>query len=362
MDLLSISDNSTNYLTMFGVKGNQFGQEVISLQCSVDYILKFLEVDKSVQRDMLEKQVSSISKYIQYGLDGNDIYFPPLIFSARGKGLFNPATNKFSIGTSDSMVILDGQHRIKAFEGVKKRIELSDDPEDERKLEYIKNFPFTIQVFTNLTLEQERQLFTDVNTKSSPVSNTLLIMYKDNDLCSKLVKDVIYSHPYISSDKFEVRSKTTKSKLMTASTLYNLVLTLNDGVIITKGGISKLNEGNYDLYKENIEEFLTLLLKYAPDQCLDRSKYIIVNPNVLRGIAKAVFLLRKDKENFNMEGFFKSVVSSFDWSHKSKRLKQIGIPYYPKTKRFRINVGTRTTSQICDVLLEEFSKVEGRSH
>lgn len=52
---MSISDDSTNYLTMFGIKGNQFGQEVISLQCSVDYVLKFLEIDRSVQRGMLRK-------------------------------------------------------------------------------------------------------------------------------------------------------------------------------------------------------------------------------------------------------------------------------------------------------------------
>lgn len=351
---MSISDDSTNYLTMFGIKGNQFGQEVISLQCSVDYVLKFLEIDRSVQRDMLEKQVASISKYIQYGLDGNDIYFPPLIFSARGKGVFNVRTNEFSIRTNDNMIVLDGQHRIKAFEVIKKRLELSDYPEDKRKLDYIKNFPFTIQVFTNLTLDQEKQLFTDVNTKSSPVSNTLLVMYKDNDLCSKLVKSVIYNHSSISSDKFEVRAKTTKTKLMTAFTLYNLVLTLNEGIVVIKGSNSKLNAGNYDLFKMNIENFLTLLVKYAPDQGLDRNKYIIMNPNVLKGIAKAVYLLKKDNETFDMEEFFKHVIFSFDWSHKNKKLKQVGIPYNPKTKKFRINVGTRTTSQICDLLLEDF--------
>ncbi|QFY03802.1 DGQHR domain-containing protein (plasmid) [Bacillus cereus] len=353
---MSISDNSTNYLTMFGIKGSQFGKEVISLQCSVDYILKFLEIDRSVQRDMIEKQVSSISKYIQYGLDGNNIYFPPLIFSARGKGIFNTVTNEFSIRTIDNMIILDGQHRIRAFEIIKKRLELSDDPEDKRKLDYIRNFPFTLQVFTNLTLDQEKQLFTDVNTKSSAVSNTLLIMYKDNDLCSKLVKSVIYNHSSISSDKFEVRSKTTKTKLMTAFTLYNLTLTLNEGIFVVKGNNSKLNVGNYDLYKESIEEFLTLLVKYAPDHSLDRSKYIIMNPNVLKGIARAVFLLRKNNEKFNMEEFFKHVVSLFDWSHKNKKLKQVGIPYNPKTKKYRINVGTRTTSLICDLLLQDFLK------
>ncbi|MBK5432454.1 DGQHR domain-containing protein [Bacillus sp. TH25] len=341
---------------MFGIEGNQFGHKVISLQCTVDYVLKFLEIDNSVQRDMLEKQVSSISKYIQYGLDGNDIYFPPLIFSARGKGKFNLLTNEFSIRTQDRMVILDGQHRIKAFEMIIKRLETSNDLEDKRKLDYVKKFPLTIQIFSNLNSEQERQLFTDVNTKSSPVSNTLLVMYKDNDLCGKLVKSVIYNHPSISSDKFEIRAKSTQTKLMTAFVLYNLVLTLNEAIIVVKGTNSKLNPGNYDLYRKNIEDFLTLLIKYAPDQSLNRNKYIIMNQNVLKGIAKAIFILKKENDNFNMEEFFNQIVSPFDWSHKNKKFKQVGIPYNPKNKKYRINIGTRTTSQICDLLLNEFSQ------
>lgn len=45
------------------------------------------------------------------------------------------------------MIILDGQHRIKAFEIIKKRLELSDDPEDKRKLDYIRNFLYTSSIY-----------------------------------------------------------------------------------------------------------------------------------------------------------------------------------------------------------------------
>lgn len=334
MNFADIIDDSSNYITMYGVRGNQFGHEVISVQCTVDYVLKFLEIDKSVQREMIETQVSNICKYIQFGLDGNDIYFPPLIFSARGRGRFDSSTNQFYLKTGDTMVILDGQHRIRAFEILKNRLENSQDSEDRKKLEYIKNFPLTVQIFRNLTIEQESQLFTDVNTKAAKVSNTLLIMYKDNDLCSKLVKDIIYNHPSISSDKFEIRAKTTTTKLMTASTLYGLVLTLNDGVVTVKGAKSNLNEDNYNDYKKVVEDFLTLLIKYAPDQALDRDKYFIMNPYVLQGIAKCIYLLKQNDRNFDMEGFFQKVVRLFDWSHKNKELKQLGIPYYNKTKKY----------------------------
>ncbi|MEH7384579.1 DNA sulfur modification protein DndB [Bacillus sp. JJ1521] len=354
MGLIDIVDSSGNYIKMFAVKGNQFGKKVLAAQCTVDYVLKFLEIDKSVQREIIEVQVSNISKYIQYGLDGNDIYFPPLIFSSRGRGEFNELNNEFLLKAEDTMVILDGQHRIRAFEVLKKRLESSQDPEHKEKLKYIKNFPLTIQIFSDLTLEQERQLFTDVNTKSSKVSNTLLIMYKENDLCGKLVKDIINNHPYISPDKFEVRAKTTTTKLMTAATLYNISLTLNDGIIVMKGGKSRISEENYHLYRKNVEEFITLLMKYAPDQCLDRNKYFIMNPNALQGIAKCIFQLRESDPNFDMEALFQSSVRSFDWTHKNKELRLAGIPYNNKTKKYRFTVGTRIVTQISELLLKKY--------
>ncbi|UKJ83704.1 DGQHR domain-containing protein (plasmid) [Priestia megaterium] len=359
MGLLDIVDGHSNYVTMYGVQGNQLGHEVISAQCTVDYVLKFLEVDRSVQRDMIEIQVSNISKYIQYGLDGNDIYFPPLIFSARGRGEFNAENSQFRIKTEDTMVILDGQHRIRAFEVLKKRLESRRDPEDQKKLNYIKNFPLSIQIFKDLTIEQERQLFTDVNTKSSKVSNTLLIMYKENDLYGKLVKDIIDNHPSISPDKFEIRAKSTTTKLMTAATLYNIAITLNDGIIISQNAKLTIDEKNYNVYKKNVEDFLTLLMKYAPDQSLDRSKYFILNPKVLQGIAKAVYLLKCENADFDMENLFQKSVHLFDWSQKNKELKQVGIPFNTNTKKYRFSVGTRVITQISQLLLKKYSKKTG---
>jgi len=344
---------------MYGVQGNQLGHEVISAQCTVDYVLKFLEVDRSVQRDIIELQVSNISKYIQYGLDGNDIYFPPLIFSARGKGEFDADNNQFRIKTEDTMVVLDGQHRIRAFAVLIKRLESRRDPEDQKKLNYIKQFPLSIQVFRNLNIEQERQLFTDVNTKSSKVSNTLLIMYKENDLYGQLVKDIIDNHPSISPEKFEVRGKSTTTKLMTAATLYNIAITLNDGIIVRKNARFTIDENNFNAYKKNVEDFLTLLMKYAPDQALDRNKYFILNPKVLQGIAKAIYLLKSERTDFDMENLFQKSVHSFDWSHKNKSLKQSNIPFNTKTKKYNFSVGTRATDEISQLLLKKYSNKRG---
>lgn len=64
-----------HHLTFNAVRGYQFGKEVISMKCTAEQILKFIEIDRDVQRDVIEQHVTDIKKYINYGLDGNDIYF-----------------------------------------------------------------------------------------------------------------------------------------------------------------------------------------------------------------------------------------------------------------------------------------------
>ena len=58
----------TGYLTLKGSKQNHFNNEVVTIQCTVLEVLKFLDIDPTVQRKLDEQKVSSIGKYIQYGL------------------------------------------------------------------------------------------------------------------------------------------------------------------------------------------------------------------------------------------------------------------------------------------------------
>lgn len=341
---------SPHYLTFNAVRGKQFNQNVISIQCSVDQVLKFIEIDREVQRDIIEYHVTDIQKYIQYGLDGNDIFFPPLIFSARGKGTYNENNYTFNLNLDDKLIVLDGQHRIKAFEMIIRRLEIRNDPSSIEKLNKARNFPLTIQIFTGLSVRQEQQLFTDINTKASKVSNTLLVMYKNNSLCAELAKDIINSHPSISADKFEVRSKTTRTKLMTAATLHNTIVTLNDGVFYTAMAKAKITEENYDLYKKRTEEFLNLLVKFAPKGAMSRNEYLIFIPSVIFGIALFIHELMKKNSSLTMEYLFEKVIRKVDWSHKNKDYKTLGIPYKQTTKRYNFSNGARGSKIITNYL------------
>jgi DNA sulfur modification protein DndB len=356
VDLTTISRKSGNFITLKGVCGKQFNHKVISIQCTVNEVLKFLEIDQEVQREADENKISSIKKYIQYGLEGNDIYFPPLIFSARGQGTYDKDKLQYKLQFGEKLVILDGQHRIKAFEILKRQLQSQ---KDSLNLEKVNDFPLTIQVFVDLPIEKERQLFTDINSNSSPVNNTLLIMYKENDLYGQLVKEIVYNHPTIPEDLFEIRLKATRSKLLTAATLYLVALALNDGGF-NKSSRKTISQKNYNHYKLKTEKFLTLLRKHAPIEALDRDKYVIFYPNVILGIAKFVNSAFKEYPDVTMESLFENVVGKISWSHKNKDFDRLATNYNSQTKKYKFGARGKSTVNMSEFLLTFYRNSRGQ--
>ncbi|MFC4601966.1 DNA sulfur modification protein DndB [Cohnella hongkongensis] len=351
MDLSGFSKR-VNQIVLKAIGGTQFNQRVVSVQCTVNDILKFLEIDREVQRDIDTERVASISKYIQYGLNGNDIYFSPLIFSARGQGEFDNEKLEYHLNMNDRLVILDGQHRIKAFELLKHRLEaMIEQNKNDKKINEtyysLLSFPLTVQIFLDLNINKERQLFTDVNTKSSAVNNTLLVMYKKGDLYGDLVREIVQSHPTINPDEFECRAKTTRTKLATAATLYVLAQALNEGTYHRKQN-TKINAENYIAFKKKTETFLTLLKKYTPNDALDRDKYVVYASNVLVAIAKFIHDTLNKYPNTTMEDIFKRTIYSVDWSHRNNDFKKLAAKFNNQTKKYNFgSIGriVRTFSQ-----------------
>lgn len=359
----SVLDSKNNSIVLDAVQGFQFDKEIISVQCTVKDVLKFIYIDRNVQRDLDTYKVACISKYIQYGLEGNDIYFSPLIFSSRNVGSFDAATNKFSLNTNDNLVILDGQHRMEGFSLLRKRFDsfLSRNPNDKdtkEKLTKLLDFPISLQIYRNLSIKEERQLFTDVNSKSSAVSNTLLIMYKNDDLYGDLVKQIIFNHPVIEPDLFEIRGKSTKTKLMTASTLYIISKTLNEGSYLRNNQF-KITNINYNLFKNNTEKFLTLLTLTKPHKLYgNRDKFILYIPSVLAGIALFIHKVKSTDLTITSEYLFENVIDKVNWSHSNRDFDRLAIKFNKKTNKYNFSSSARAIVGISEYLLDILYKGE----
>ncbi|KKX57196.1 DNA sulfur modification protein DndB [Brevibacillus borstelensis] len=352
--------NKPNQIVLAAIKGKQFNKDVVSLQCSVEEIIKFFKIDTDVQREIDTERVGSIVRYITYWLEGNDTYFSPLIFSARGQGTYDTERKEFRLNMTDKLILIDGQHRISAFDQLKKRLEAmcEQNPDYHELYQKLLKYSLSIQIYLDLNLQEERQLFTDVNTKSSPVHNTLLVMYRSNDLYAELVKEVIRSHPTISEDKFETRAKSTRTKLMTAATLYLIIQMLNEGSYHKKQKVL-INMQNYNEYKERTEAFLTLLMKYAPKDAFDRDKYLIMDSKILVAIAKFIYDIQSRYPNVTMESLFTKIIYKIDWTHRNNEFRPFAAVYNNQTKKYTLGATARVHRLFSEYLIMKFERVRG---
>lgn len=341
MSFLDAIEKEENYPISFkAVKGIQFGKEVITAEAKLIDIIVVFEVDPDVQRELDFEQVASIRQYILNRLTTkkSPLFFPPFVFSSRGYGKYIEKESAYKLKLENRIAVLDGQHRLEAFRDLANRLKNSECPEERDIYKELIQLPLTLQIYEGLSIEQEQQLFTDVNSTNSKVSANLIKYYDENNPTSKLMREVVKNHPSIAFEKFEVRKNMTRRKLMTGITVYRLIAALHEGKIINNHIDYQFPENEYVELKIKTDLFLNLLVKYMPRDAYDRSKSIYLNQSVVLTLAKVIYLI---DDTSNWETFFKNNIFPYDWSHSNKDLHNAGVAYNPKTKRFRLSPEAR---------------------
>lgn len=343
--LSNIKKRKTHSIVFEATRDHQFGKSVITAQAELIDIITVFEVDRTVQRSLNSSQVSSIMKYILERLQNgrSPIFFPPFIFSTRGYGEYVEKDSIYRLNLDDKIAVLDGQHRLEAFKNLYIMLKDSDSTENQILYEKLKRIPLTLQIYENLTLHQEQQLFTDINAKNTRVSANLIKYYDDFNITSKLMRKIVNNHPSIASKEFEVRKNTTRSKLTTGLIVYKLIALFDSGRIISNQEEYEFEKENEKFLEKKVTFFLTLLVKYKPSpKVYDRSKYIYLNNSIILGIAKFANELEQSK----WEIFFKEVVLNYNWTHSNKDLRAARIAYNYETKRFRLSPESKVVNTV----------------
>lgn len=346
MDFLKIATQRDEYLTSLNaIKGNQFGKIVYSAQASVQAVLKLFEIDENVQRELNSERVGRIVTYIIEGLKNPErsFYFPPLIFSARQNGKYDKKELKYKLKSDHRMIVLDGQHRLRALERAIKYLKMNDDILYKELIDY----PLSLQIYSKLTIEQEQQLFSDINSKATRVSANLIKMYSKHDETSQLMREIIYNHPSIKSTEFETRKNQTRTKLMIALTLYKIIAMLDSGKYISNQQQYSFQDSNKERLRRQTINFLEYIIKYAPYNAKDRANSIYLNQSVLLGIANVAFELPEEEwENC----LFKNIIHSYDWSQNNRELEKYGVPYNEEKRRYRLTPPSRVYKSVYQII------------
>ncbi|MFE4029337.1 DNA sulfur modification protein DndB [Priestia sp. YIM B13551] len=294
----------TSYMAeISAIRGNQFGKAIYSSLLPFRDLVKFLSVFPDVQRQLNKSKVRSIKSYTLSGLElikeGKKAmrFFPGITCTARGNIFYNEATNKIAINTKESeFSVNDGQHRwfgidaaiTQLSEGIEYITDVKLKTEARQTLIQLENMTIPITIFSDLSEEEESQLFTDSNNLATRPSRSATIRLAQTDLFSKMAREVseenrYFKHYGVEYDKMSIKGSNKNTILLT--TIYSSVKEMFWEINKRK---SEITPDSYEKHKKIADKTFDQIFLALPPDINTKDKYLIEKSYALRAICKFV--------------------------------------------------------------------------
>ncbi|MGG0386330.1 DNA sulfur modification protein DndB [Priestia filamentosa] len=224
---------------------------VLSSQMKIKDVLNLYKIDKTVNRDVSYLRIPKIVRYIENENTNTGIFFPAFVFSFRGDPLpYYRDEFELQIPSNEKLIVIDGQHRIKALEKYVETIE-----EDSQK-ELFLNSSVTVQIYFGLSINDEKRLFADINSNAKRVSMSLITKFDSRDILNVLVTEL-----YNVSDALQVaKIDFEKSRLVRPSNDYFATSMRLKGLIsLILFGKKTLNKKDLDILKDQYDDIISFL-------------------------------------------------------------------------------------------------------
>lgn len=279
-ELLS-KGGSSAYVDIPGMLGRTFGQTTLTATLPMSRLFSVYEVDLEVQRAINPRNLAKLMDYIElYLQDNQPIYFPGIIFSARGAGHYNEEQQIFHLQPIEKLYVVDGQHRLAAFRRMmeslqsqmaraKDRREYEKMEDITRKLRKLYAFPVSIMIYLDIDAKQERQLFSDINKLPRKIGGNLAVLRDQRRYYHVMGTELLQKYPVMSKipiDTFSERGKGPEY-LFTYHLLTEILVALFEGRM--KSG-ARQNGYRFEEQMLNEQtllssEYFENLLKFLPE-------------------------------------------------------------------------------------------------
>ncbi|KXH86924.1 DNA sulfur modification protein DndB [Sporosarcina sp. HYO08] len=234
---------------------NKRDKGLMSTQLKIKDILEIYSIDREVNRDLGYHRLPKLVKYLDSIDSSIGIFFPSIVLSFRGdpSSYYDMETSTLTIPSNQRLIVIDGQHRIKGIESF-----LTKSNIDTLKKENILNSYLTVQVYFGLSEEDEKKLFTDINTNAKRVSRSLVTNFDTRDIYNILVRELFHSSTSLQVAKVEFnKSRIVRPNNDTFITSVRLKRFINL-IIFGKESPSQKNERQI---KEQYDEIFSFLNK-----------------------------------------------------------------------------------------------------
>ncbi|MER2190020.1 MAG: DNA sulfur modification protein DndB [Solibacillus sp.] len=168
-------------------------------------------------------------------------------------------------------------------------------------MDYLENYKVPMQIYLQLDVKLERQLFSDINTERREAQPGQLLQYDRRDIYSVLTRQIAEQL----KDDMEIELKvsrlvTSSSALRTLVTMKRCIVALFEGSISTVSGQPYVTESNETIQQIGLAFFKQWLLIF-PKILQNRERYVSGLSGIQIALAHTVYKLVKEQHVSHLE-------------------------------------------------------------
>lgn len=293
---------------------------VLTTQLSIAQLLDVYHINSDVNRDITPNRVQKLSNYLSSYDTALGVYIPAIILAYEGEEPFYKKENDtIYFGEEVKFVVLDGQHRIKAFENYKKYLS------DYDSIMSFLDSKVTVQIYFGLSEEEQRKLFSDINYLSDPVSHNISFKFDGRDVINVLIKELLSNQRNnaliqlgVEQEKNSIRRPSNQNWISIAR-LNRFISYLLLGTAKSSGKTNDLLAKNYDYVIEFLRQYFILLRDALPKNPGDVFSNLSGHEALQNAIAIVSHeeIIKLSNETIDWKDDWKLIVEHFqyiDWS------------------------------------------------
>ena len=192
------------------------------------YVPNQKDLPDYAQRSANTANINALALYLLNSLnDGQPIFFPSVALNLQCSFEYSPDRSVLQLPFDAALRCIDGQTRLYGIQTVYKWLQpqqfgnstgLSDAAKTSL-LQSLRQMELGAVLYDNLTLEQERQLFRDINLLAKRPSTTLMHSFDTRSLTTQLAKALAETVPAFQGQVEYNSSTVTPTSLVTLATL-----------------------------------------------------------------------------------------------------------------------------------------------
>jgi len=295
---------------------------VMSTQIRISDLMDVYIIDKEVNRDLGYHRIPKIVKYLENIDFETGIFFPSIVLSYRSDPLKSYTIEDMTLLLQDNLVVIDGQHRIKGIETFLAKTTIDSNLKNKVRESFL-----TAQIYFGLSIEDEKKLFTDINSNVKSVSRSLVTKYDTRNILNVLITEL-----YNSSDSLKnVVVEFEKSRIVRPNnTTFTTSIRLKVFTSLLLFGKKSLGQKDQEKLKNQYDDLFAFLNKFfdvflssLPGVPGDVRQYVLGNEPVQNALAMYLnesIISDSSKDIKWINGWIDDVesIKSINWSVKNR--------------------------------------------